>query len=82
MKSSSGRPAHQPGSKAAIAAGSLLLAAGPGAGTEQLATEACQQEGSEVVALKREVAALKEKIGHFESVLKGRLLFQRRVVDV
>ena len=79
MKSSSGRPAQKPGSKAAIAAGSLLLAAGPGAGTEQLATEACQQEE---VALKREVAALKEKIGHFESVLKGRLLFQRRVVDV
>ena len=73
LKSSSGRPAHQPGSKAATAAGSRLLATGPRAGTEQLATEACQQEGSEVVALKREVASLKEKIGHLESVLRGRL---------
>ena len=45
LKSSSGRPAHQPGSKAATAAGSRLLATGPRAGTEQLATEACQQEG-------------------------------------
>ena len=73
LKSSSGRPAHQPGSKAVTAAGSRLLATGPRAGTEQLATEACQQEGSEVVALKREVASLKEKIGHLDLVLKGRL---------
>ena len=73
VKSSSCRPAHQPGGKAAIAAGSLLLAAGLSAGTGQLAAEPCQQEGSEVVALRREVAALKEKIGHLESFLKGRL---------
>ena len=64
---------RHPGGKAAIAAGSLLLAKEPSAGTEQLAPEACQQEGSEVVALRREVAALKEKIGRLESVLKGRL---------
>ena len=72
LKSSSGKAASQPG-KAATAADSHLLATGPRAGTEQLATEACQQEGSEVVALKREVASLKEKIEHLESVLRGRL---------
>ena len=73
LKSSSGKPAHQPGSKAATAADSRLLATGPRAGTEQLGAEACQQKGSEVVALKREVASLKEKIEHLESVLRGRL---------
>ena len=73
LKSGSGKAALQPGSKAVTVADSHLLATGPRAGTEQLGAEACQQEGSEVVALKREVASLKEKIEHLESVLRGRL---------
>ena len=64
---------RHPGGRAAIATGSLLLAPGSSAGSEQLAADPGRQEGAEVVALRREVAALKEKIGRLESVLEGQL---------
>ena len=70
VESSSGRPARHPGGRAT---GSLLLAPGGSAGSEQLAADPGRQEGAEVVALRREVAALREKIGRLESVLEGRL---------
>ena len=70
VESSSGGPARHPGGRAT---GSLLLAPGGSAGSEQLAADPGRQEGAEVVALRREVAALREKIGRLESVLEGRL---------
>ena len=70
VDSSSGGPTRQPGGRAT---GSLLLPPGGSAGSEQLAADPGRQEGAEVVALRREVAALREKIGRLESVLEGRL---------
>ena len=72
MKGSSSKATSQPG-RAAAAADSLLPAAGARAGPEQLATEAGWQEGTEVVALRRDVASLKEKIEHLEALLRTRL---------
>ena len=62
--------ARHPGGRAT---GSLLLPPGGSAGSEQLAADPGRQEGAEVVALRREVAALREKIGRLESVLEGQL---------
>ena len=70
VESSSGGPARHPGGRAT---GSLLLPPGGSAGSEQLAADPGRQEGAEVVALRREVAALREKIGRLESVLEGQL---------
>ena len=69
VDSSSGGPACQPGGRAT---GSLLLLPGGGAGSEQLAADAGRQEEGEVVALRAEVAALRDKLRRVESVL-GRL---------
>ena len=84
LGSSVGEGGHQPGAKvtfadivkgssSSAAADSLLPATGARAGPEQLATEAGQQEGKEVVALRRDVASLKEKIEHLEALLRARL---------